>query len=85
MTKLQAAALSPGTLLECNTEGVYDITKPGIICSYVKHYDSPFFNNILIQVEQGEYKGHRFPVDLMHFDIVNTFTSPDEIEILALL
>lgn len=78
--------MSPGALLECNTEGIYDITKPGIICSYVKHYDGPIFgHNILIQVEQGEYKGHCFPVDSMYFDIVNTLISSDETEILALL
>ena len=86
MTKTQAALLGTGTLLECNTEGIYDITKPGVICSYVKHYDGHAFGfDMLIQVEQGQYKGHHFPVNSMYFDIVNTLTPPDETEIFALL
>lgn len=88
MTKEQAKILKPGDLVECNTPKKYGITKPGVLCSYVR----PCLDNvtlravdIIVRVESGEFKGSEFPVCSEFFDLACKLKQPNETEVFSLL
>jgi len=77
-----ARHMSKGTLVECHTENTYEITKPGVLCSFVEIMNPAY---MAVKVEKGENKGHIFPVLIGLFDVVPTVKEPTENEIFSLL
>lgn len=83
MTYEEAKILSEGQYVTCNTKGVYGITKPGVLCSFLNVHS---IDTMVVKVQEGDHKGSIYPVRIELFDPV--FKSVKEIaesELFALL